>query len=250
MSATFGVEAIRHFGNARANGVSTAPDLTYTFNRSNGFDQELRNAGHSRSFYWAEQDVWENDLQDNDFGGNDQTWADSVDLMWIETHGNHESDGRARLLYDTPQDQWRTWSDTWQLGEDWNAEWLMAYACETAPLGTLTGLWNIFDRLHLFLGSWENMWDAWTTDECGSDVADNLVDGDTVSHAWIDGVSDWAYDNHPMVVGPATSQAWNGGNVIWALSPHNIDHLHGEGTVSADLPPSQQGCLLWTWAEG
>lgn len=250
MAATFGVEAIRHFGNARANGVSTAADLTYTFNRSNGFDDELRSAGHTRAWYWSEQDVWENDIQDASGGGDDRTWVDDVDLFWIETHGNHTADGQARLLYDVPRDQWRTFSGTWELGEDWNAEWVMAYSCDTAPLGTLTGLWNIFNRLHLYCGAWGEMWDGLTTDECGEDVASNLTDGDTVSSAWIDGVSDWWVDNHPVVVGPATSQTWNGGNVIWSLSPHNRDHLWGHGSVSPDLSPSQQGCLLWRWAEG
>lgn len=94
------------------------------------------------------------------------------------------------------------------------------------------------------------MYDGITTDECGEDVADNLTDGDTVSSAWIDGVSDWWVDNHPIVVGPGTSAAWNGGNVRWNLSPHNTDHIWGEGSTAADLAPGQQGCLLWRWAEG
>ena len=46
--ARFGVEAIRYFSHARAAHVSTAGDLTYTFNRSNGLDNKLRGAGHTR----------------------------------------------------------------------------------------------------------------------------------------------------------------------------------------------------------
>ena len=134
--AQFGVEAIRHFGHARAAGVSTAGDLTYTFNRSNGFDSKLRSAGHARAFYWAETDVWETDIRDNDQGGDDRDWVDNVDLFWIETHGNHDAAGHATLLYDTPQTQWRTNSSQWQLGEDWNNEWVMAYSCDTAALAT------------------------------------------------------------------------------------------------------------------
>jgi hypothetical protein len=250
MAASFGVEAIRHFGNARSNGVSSAADLTYTFNRSNGFDRELRSAGHARSFYFADQNCWENDLEDTGSGGDDLNFADDVDLFWIETHGNHTADGQARLLYDVPQDQWRTFSGTWELGEQWNAEWIMAYSCDTAALPTITGLWNIFAGLHLYCGAWSEMWDGITTDECGEDVADNLTDGDTVSEAWIDGVSDWYFDNHPVVVGPGTRAAWNGGQIRWELSPHNTDHLWGHGAVSPDLTPAQQGCLLWRWAEG
>ena len=64
--ARFGVEGIRYFSNARAAGVSTAGDLTYTFNRANGFDSKLRSAGHSRSFYWGNTDCWETDIRDTD----------------------------------------------------------------------------------------------------------------------------------------------------------------------------------------
>ena len=90
--ATFGVEAIRYFSNARAAGVSDAADLTYTFNRSNGFDSQLSSAGHSRGFYWANTDCWETDIRASDQGGDDVHWVDDVDIFWIETHGGHEAD--------------------------------------------------------------------------------------------------------------------------------------------------------------
>ena len=123
--ATFGVEGIRYFSNARAAGVSTAGDLTYTFNRANGFDNELRSAGHTRGFYWANTDCFETDIRDSNQGGDDANWVDDVDIFWIETHGNHEDDGRARVLCDAPQAV-AHWSNQWQLGESWNAEWIMA----------------------------------------------------------------------------------------------------------------------------
>ena len=248
--ATFGIEAIRYFSNARAAGVSTAGDLTYTFNRSNGFDSTLRSNGHARTFYWSNTDCWETDIRDSDQGGDDRNWVDNVDLFWIETHGNHEADGRARMLYDTPHDRWRTWSDQWQLGENWNAEWVMAYSCHTVDLATVTGIWNIFAGMHIYCGAWEDMWDGWTTDECGEDVADNLTDGDTIASSWIDGVSDWYFDNHPIAVCAGDAATWNDGNIRWDLSFINRDHLWGHGSVLPDLPPAQQACLLWTWAEG
>lgn len=75
------------------------------------------------------------------------------------------------------------------------------------------------------------------------ELANNLTDGDTVAESWIDSVSDWWVDNHPVVVGPGTAAAWNGGNIRWDLSPHNIDHLWGHGSVSADLSPgSRDAC--------
>ena len=248
--ARFAIEAIRYFSRARAAGVSTAGDLTYTFNRSNGFDAKLRSAGHTRAFYWANTDCWENDIGDADQGGGDRNWVDDVDLFWLETHGGHEEDGRARMLYYTPQTEWRTYSNRWQLGEDWNNEWVMAYSCETVDRNRVAGLWNIFARMHIYCGAWDTMWDGLTTDECGEDVADNLTDGDTVHQAWHNGVSDWSVDNHPITVCVGNAATWNNGNIRWDLSYLNRDHLWGHGNVDADLTPAQQACILWYWTKG
>ena len=68
--ASFGVEAIRYFSHARAAGYG-ADDLSYTFNRANGFDSKLRAHGHQRQFYWANTDCWETDIRDSDGGGDD-----------------------------------------------------------------------------------------------------------------------------------------------------------------------------------
>jgi hypothetical protein len=246
---SYGIEAIRHFGNARANGVSTAGDSRYTFNRSNGFDRELASAGHQQRFYWAEQDCWEDDIQDFAQGGDDRAAFDNADICWIETHGNHTPDGQARLLYDIPKDQWRTFSGTWRLG-DQDADWLMAYSCDTAPHDKVLGLWNLFNGLHMFCGAWGKMFDGDTTDECGEDVGDNLTSGDTVAESWIDGVSDWSVDNHPIVVCAADAATWNNGNVRWDLSAIDRDHLFGHGGVTPDLFGAQKVALLATWADG
>jgi len=247
--ASFGVEAIRYFSHARAAGYG-ADDLSYTFNRANGFDSKLRAHGHQRQFYWANTDCWETDIRDSDGGGDDRSYVDNVDLFWIETHGNHTADGQALMIYDTPQTGWFTYSGQWQLGENWNAEWVMAFSCKTVDRGNVGGLWNIFAGMHIFCGAWDSMYDGSTTDECGEDVADNLVHGHTVSHAWHDGVSDWWVDNHPITVCVGDAATWNNGNIQWDRSHLNADHLWGHGNVNADLPPSRQACILYRWTEG
>jgi len=248
--ASFGIEAVRTVANARAAGVTTAGDLTYTFNRANGFDSELRAAGHTRNFYWSETDCWEDDIRDANQGGDDQDWADDVDLLWIEGHGSRDGSDNLRILFDSQQSNWRTISNTWELGENWNAEWIMAFSCKTVNLDNVSALWNIFARLHMYCGAWENMYDGITTDECGEDVADNLTDGDTVTDSWIDGVSDWWVDNHPIAVCVGDSATWNGGNIDWSRSHINGDHLWGHGSVKSDISPANQACILWRWAEG
>jgi Family of unknown function (DUF6345) len=75
--ARFGVEGVRYFGAARAAGFG-ASDLTYVFNICNGLDEQLRDAGHTRAFYWANNDCWETDLRSSGMGGDDDNWADDV----------------------------------------------------------------------------------------------------------------------------------------------------------------------------
>jgi len=247
--ATFGIEGIRYFSNLRATGlVSKAEDLTYVFNICNGLDRELRDRGHTRRFYWANRDCWENDLHSSSMGGADDDWADDVDLFFILTHGNNQ-DGNTILAYDININEWIGNSSNWRLGND-NIEWLLVYGCKTIDLSNPLSFWNIFQRLHQYCGAYDNMWDGTTTDEVGEDVGDNLTDGDTVASAWIDGVSDWWVDNHPIVVSAENQASWNGGNFIWSLTTLNRDHLWGHGTTVSDIFPANKVWLSWRWAEG
>jgi hypothetical protein len=247
--ASFGIEGIRYFANLRASGVdSKAADLTYVFNICNGLDRELRKGGHTRRFYWANRDVWEIDLRSSTMSGADDDWADDVDLFFILTHGNN-SGGNAILGYDIKVNEWIGNSSTWRLGND-NIEWLLIYGCKTIDRGNPLGFWNVFQRLHMVCGAWDNMWDGITTDECGEDVGNNLRSGDTVAEAWIDGVSDWWVDNHPMVIAAERASTWNGGNFIWSQTTLNRDHFWGHGTTVADIAPADKHWLSWRWAEG
>ncbi len=88
--ATFGIEGIRYFANAQANKVTTAADFTYTFNICNGLDEALRDAGHTRGFYWANQDCWESDIRDTDQGGDDVTPWNGGNVAWERSHLNRD----------------------------------------------------------------------------------------------------------------------------------------------------------------
>lgn len=81
--AIFSRERIRDFSNARANASPppSAADLTYTFNRYNGFDNKLRSAGYTRVFYWEDGDCYETDIRDSDQGRVDASWVDAVDIF-------------------------------------------------------------------------------------------------------------------------------------------------------------------------
>jgi hypothetical protein len=246
--AKFGIEAIRYFKNVRAAGVSTAGDLTYTFNRANGFKNKLRSAGHTQTFYWSNTNCFERDFRDTTLGGDDSQWADKVDIVWLETHGNNTSKG-PRVLFDVKRDEWRANGSDWRLGNV-DLEWMMLFSCSTVNRSNVGALWPIFRGLHIYCGAYSFMYDGYTTDECGEDVADNLTDGETVSESWIDGVSDWWVDNHPITVCPASAWVYNNGNVRWNSSFLNKDHFWGHGTVLPDPAMNDQVALLYRWSEG
>jgi hypothetical protein len=247
--ASFGIEGIRYFSNLRASGlVKKAEDLTYVFNICNGLDEQLGDSGHTRRFYWANRDCWESDLHSSGLGGDDDQWADDVDLFFILTHGNNDS-GNAILAYDVNINAWIGNSSNWRLGNS-NVEWLLIYGCKTIDKDNPLSFWNVFQRLHEMCAAYDNMWDGITTDEVGEDVGDNLTDGDAVVDAWIDGVSDWWVDNHPMVLAMERQSTWNGGSFNWPLTTLNRDHFHGHGTTVSDIFPADKYWMSWRWAEG
>ncbi|HYZ96462.1 MAG TPA: DUF6345 domain-containing protein, partial [Nitrososphaeraceae archaeon] len=101
--ATFGISGIRYFGNLRKVGgdkTKKIDDLTYVFNICNGLDRKLKDAGHIGAFYLTNDNVWETDLRDPSAGGggDDNNWADTVDLFFILTHGNNLN-GHTTLNY-------------------------------------------------------------------------------------------------------------------------------------------------------
>lgn len=248
--ATFGIEGIRNFSHLRASGaVTKADDLTYTFNICNGLDQKLRDAGHTRSFYWAQTDCFEKDLRDLTRGGIDNDWSDNVDLFFINTHGGFW-DGRGHLAYDVAADNWIGDQNDYRLGDNWNLEWLLVYGCDTINRDNPLHLWEAFQRMHEYCGAYDTMWDGTTTDECGEDVGDNLTSGHTVCYSWIDGVSDWWVDNHPMVLAAEVAGTYNNGNFDWPNTTLNRDHLWGHGTTVGDIWPADKFWLSWQWSEG
>lgn len=112
--ANFGVEGIQYFDAYSANSGNLVDNLIYVFNICNGLDEKLRNAGHTRVFYWANNDCWEMDIRSNNFGGMDDSWSDNVDLFFIFTHGRNDG-GNTKLVYNVKMHNWLADSSTWRL---------------------------------------------------------------------------------------------------------------------------------------
>jgi hypothetical protein len=158
------------------------------------------------------------------------------------------------LAYDSKKDKWLADSKEWRL-RDRDIEWMAVYGCKTINKNDFRNKgWsfyqNIFHRLHLFLGAYDYMWDGWTTEEVGRDFADNLIDGDTVKAAWMDGVSDWWVDNHPAVISAEKKSTLKNGKPDWPNTTMQKDKYHGRGGAQSDIDRSKLHWLGLMWEEG
>jgi Family of unknown function (DUF6345) len=255
MLATFGVEVIHDFNNYRKSGIDGADevgDAYWSYDIGNGFVEQLSNAGHTAAFYNINNYCYEIDLRDPSAGGGgiDYEYADNVNLFFIVSHGNRYPNGVGYVSFNTKFNEWNSDSRTWRLGDRCSCDWLMVYGCSLVDKNNILPYVDRFQGLHEICAGWDTMYGFYTTDECGSDVADNMIDGDTVSDAWIDGVSDWFLDNHPIVIAAETKDAYDNGNVIWSQTTMNNDHFWGHGFTVNDIKRSDLFMLTYHWAEG
>jgi hypothetical protein len=258
----FGVEGVSRFNNARATieGLS-AVDLTVNIKITDGFDESLRAAGYIRQFYWKEEDAWELDLKSADIGGLDSLQSDNVDILFISTHGMNE-DGISYLLYNSKDGElsptskdpkgWITSSKDWKLG-DGDLEWLAIYSCHTIALEDFatkgfSRYQNIFNRLHLMLGSIDTMYMGDPYIDVGRNFADNLIDGDTIKSAWMSGVNE-LNDNHPAVLSAELESTWKDGSLDWPNTTMQRDMYWGRGKVTADVDPKSLYWIGIMWLE-
>ena len=245
LGADIGVEGVKYFSNHNAALGEHLATLSYTFTICNGVWDKL-NTGDPHNFYWGRTDCWEKDLRDVAQGGLDVYCADNVDLFFLATHGNNTGDS-IYLAYDTPQEWWHSDSRKWKLGDS-DLEWLALYACRTLPFSAIGSTsWPIFHGLHMILGSHDSLWYGPTTDEVGRDFAQNLKDGDRVSDAWLDGLSDWWADQNALVLAAERYETYRGGSIDWNNTTMNRDHYHGRGYTCPDIPNSAVYYFTYSW---
>jgi hypothetical protein len=247
---TFGIEGISRYDDARKNvkGWEKLEDFRpgFVFEVCDDLDKGLRKYGHTRKFNFREKGCSEQDIRDITFKGADYHWADDVDLFFISTHGGNDK-GIIGLTYNNKE--WESDSRKWKLG-DKKLKWLMMHACDTLNFDHIRALLPIFQKLHEICGAYDTMYTGPTTDENGEDIADNLTKNDkTVADAWIDGVDDWAYDNHPVIVAAENSDSVNvaTGRSDWKYTTMARDRIK---EPVPDIPNSDIYWLSIKWKQG
>jgi hypothetical protein len=140
--------------------------------------------------------------------------ADTVSLLYTNTHGGAVNDTDVRLVMWDQNIRARSNTDSWRLGDESTKLSIFAnYACETLTnadsSASLINRWRGTFRggLRMALGSHDKLYDSVTTNECGEDFADNLQDGETIKWAWFDGNGDWSEDQDVKVLATGTNES-------------------------------------------
>lgn len=183
--------------------------LPNSWNRCGWFNDELDETDIF-DFYWnlhGARSAYSTCDDCADFG------ADSVSLLYTNTHGSALNMNDARLVMWNQNVRALTNTDNWRLGNESRMLSIMAnYACETLAAADSSG--QMIDRwrntfrggLRMALGSHDKLWDSITTDECGEDFADYLQGGDTIKWAWFDGNGDWWEDQDVKVLATGSGE--------------------------------------------
>lgn len=196
-----------------------------------GFTDVFRSRGISTPVIYGEADFWETDLADKDVkaGGNDVTYGDNVDALYVSTHGAPSGVSS----HDSVGDGWIANTEM-QLG-DHDLEWVFWSACNVLA-GSTTELINrwkgAFHGLHGMFGYYTTAADV--SNE-GSTLASLLLGNSffkamTVRDAWF----------------AATVATEPAGKIMVAMGPLGPngtssvgDYFWNRGPVSADVPASQ-----------
>ncbi len=205
--------------------VGLCGGLDHSAANVDGLLKGFRAGGVQQRFNWGELRAWEVDFKDPALGGQDASFADSVDLTFYTGHAN----GVGFMFCSAMNDRFLHFSDA-HWGNS-NLEWMVVAAC--GPLQDDAGAWRLrwsgaFDGLHLLLGYATESFDDTTE---GSLFASYLLDDTSpapVRQAWATTAIEIQPDDK---VTYAVMGVYGPG---WTL-PNYDDHFWGKGPVGPDL---------------
>ena len=171
----------------------TDHDLPCAANNANGVYNTLRSSPWfwgPGSYLWGNANAWEEDFKTNRAGGTKNSWADNVDLVFYEGHGNP-----TLFTFETPtgggthDDSYLTYNDVdtrrWGLyGGGWgskNLKWLGLLSCSVLADSHQNDWSYTMDGLHLLMGFATTAYDV-----CGfgQTFAQRVLAGNSIRDAW------------------------------------------------------------------
>lgn len=227
-TATVSVGGSKDFG---TEWIGSSQGITNGATNAADFADEMSDEGVWR-FNWNDGDVWWTDFVDQAFGGDDIHWADNVDLVWYEGHGDpnqfvtgqtstFSSSGYITVGYSNTR-----WGNS-----PGDLEWLSLLGCNILQFKNNSGL-DIFSRwakplkgAHMILGYASESWDF---DSVGNEFGDAIADDhQRIRNAWAESAQEQYSGTKYGYLGPlGPGNATNVNDHVWGL---------GGGTTS-DIP--------------
>ncbi|KYF63247.1 hypothetical protein BE11_03370 [Sorangium cellulosum] len=205
--------------------VGLCGGLDHSAANVDGLLKSFQAGGVEKRFNWGDQRAWEIDFKDARLGGQDASFADSVDLTFYTGHAN----GLGFMFCSAMTDRFLHFNEA-HWGNS-NLEWMVVAAC--GPLQDDAGAWRFrwsgaFDGLHLLLGYATESFDDTTE---GAMFAGYLLDDASptpLRQAWVTTAIEVQPDDEVIY---AVMGAYGQG---WTL-PNYDDHFWGKGPVGPDL---------------
>lgn len=205
--------------------VGLCGGLDHSAANVDGLLKRFKASGVEKRFNWGDQRAWEIDFKDPALGGQDASFADSVDLTFYTGHAN----GVGLMFCSSMSDRFLHFSEA-HWGNS-NMEWMVVAAC--GPLQDDGGAWRfrwsgVFDGLHLLLGYATESFDDTTEGAMFAGYALDDASPAPLRQAWATTAIEVQPDDEVIY---AVMGAYGRG---WTL-PNYDDHFWGKGPVGPDL---------------
>jgi len=198
--------------------------LKYTDDQIKLFSKAMKDAGHSRSAWWRNQDVWATDLVEDKYGGEDHIYADPNTLYIYSGHGGAPIlGGKQRFVapfchtVSTTVSSCETRSSSMVLGErtgsfassPGNIRYMILATCHSVDTKPNEQWGNVFYRgVDMIFGYRGVSADSSLTDEVPEDFAEaSFDDNDRFKAGWFWAIEDWWIDDTGSLVTAGVDKA-------------------------------------------
>jgi uncharacterized protein DUF6345 len=199
--------------NSWAGCASSQNTLSYTDDQISLWLAKMQGLGHTRKFWYSDSLVWASDLVEDDWGGQDNLYADAVDFYALSSHGGAGTDANGYQYWWTPTCSAgsfttanpKSWDTSWDESlpnplatpnVGW-ARFIMLMTCfsiDTKPNDQWA--WPVSYGNDVIMGYKGLSADSSTTDEVGEDLGEAVFnDGDTFRAGWFWAIEDWSVDD-------------------------------------------------------
>lgn len=212
-------ESVENYSGCNCNAVN----LNYCNDQASKFIN-LMDDYHNRNFLYYDENAWNADIVEDQFGGKDHLYVDQSDFHLVSGHGSYDVDNSTYSGYLCPTSSWpfcQFNSTGMCLGEvqgqsysynPGNLKFLILCTCHSVEKDYYWNEWiDVFQRgkkMMCIMGFSGTSTDSENTDEVAEDFAAQVLGFDdwSLKQAWLWAIEDWWVNDMGAIVVGGTSQ--------------------------------------------